>query len=403
MTRILLILPEVPWPPVTGGKRAHLATITRLLEYGCTVKIVACNIDTSDEDVSDFLAGPHGSYTTIIPTASPARSKTRWQLIRSFFIALISIYPSHYIHLRRSAARSVIATKLQNESFDCVWVDHLYALAMAPEIGNGARLVLSTQNIESDLTIESAKQAPWGFRKAKRYIDYLKVAFWEPRLLSRANAIVTLSSKDAETIEERYGFRVVGALFPFSREPESKWLPPKVPILTFVGSYDFPPNQDAIKWIIEHFSHWLFSENPNITIRIIGGGTIPISLRTSAPPNIQFLGKLPDPDFQKILTESSALLSPIVLGSGIKMKIVDSALLGVPIIATTFSSAGLSFIKYALLIENRCSREISKRISQTISNDSALIECSKRTIESLKNLQKSNIDILSRLLLNSKE
>jgi len=398
MKNILLVLPEIPWPPVTGGKRAHLATISRLRENGFNVKILACNTDTDSPSIHEFLASPFGFGATIINTKSPALAKSRLDRFRSLLRAAISLLPSHYVHLHDSQAKKFVQAELENHQIDYVWVDHLYALSMVPEKIKGIPLILSTQNVEADLTEQSVKQAKWGIKKLKRYIDSIKVSYWEPRLLARASTVITLSPSDAEAIRRRYHIDTAGTLIPLSRKPVIKWNPPPTPVLTFVGSFSFAPNQEAITWIIENFSHQMFQTNPAVEIRLVGGGKIPDALKKKAASNIQILGRLSDDDFEVALQTSTALLSPIILGSGIKMKVVDAALLGVPIIATEFSIRGLHFIKSAHVIKNRQSSEISEEISRILSSMDVLVNSSNETNSLLNKVELESLSVIKSIL-----
>jgi len=397
MKNILLVLPEIPWPPVTGGKRAHLATISRLRENGFNVKILACNTDTDSPSIHEFLASPFGFGATIVNTKSPALAKSRLERFRSLLRAAISLLPSHYVHLHDSQAKKFVQTELENHQIDYVWVDHLYALSMVPEKIKGIPLILSTQNVEADLTEQSVKQAKWGIKKLKRYIDSIKVSYWEPRLLARASTVITLSPSDAEAIRRRYHIDTAGTLIPLSRKPVIKWNPPPTPVLTFVGSFSFAPNQEAITWIIEKFSHQMFQTNPAVEIRLVGGGKIPDALKQKAASNIQILGRLSDDDFEVALQTSTALLSPIILGSGIKMKVVDAALLGIPIIATTFSVDGLFFIECAYKIKDRADPAVSANISAIVSEYTVLDRASKNTNRMLKDVERESQELIAQL------
>lgn len=107
--------------------------------------------------------------------------------------------------------------------------------------------------------------------------------------------------------------------------------------LTFVGGYSHIPNQEGIEWFAEKVL-------PNIdcskikAINIVGSGW-PLKYHT-LHPKIHFLGFVER--LQDVL-QGSIVFVPILTGSGMRMKILDAAATGTPIVTTTVGVEGLHF------------------------------------------------------------
>ncbi len=72
---------------------------------------------------------------------------------------------------------------------------------------------------------------------------------------------------------------------------------------------------------------------------LVTGGNPPEEALELAGPNLQFLGYVPD--MQVILNTVRAVVVPTLTGAGLKLKIVEAMLAGVPTVSTTVGAEGI--------------------------------------------------------------
>lgn len=109
--------------------------------------------------------------------------------------------------------------------------------------------------------------------------------------------------------------------------------------LTFLGGYKHVPNSEGVKWLLEEVFPLMSDEA--IRLDIIGPHWPDFSESQSssrvAVTRLGFVEQLED------ALGGSIMLVPILSGSGMRMKILEAAALGVPFITTTVGVEGLQF------------------------------------------------------------
>ena len=112
-------------------------------------------------------------------------------------------------------------------------------------------------------------------------------------------------------------------------------------VLSFVGPAFHSPNYLGVKWFLENCWEKLLLQDASYRLRIIGNW--PEDRRneiTQKFKNVEFAGFVPN--LADALNDT-IMIVPITVGSGIRMKILEAASLGVPFVSTTVGAEGLPF------------------------------------------------------------
>lgn len=113
-------------------------------------------------------------------------------------------------------------------------------------------------------------------------------------------------------------------------------------IVTFVGGFRHPPNQSAAFWGEEICRAFRARTGIQIKYHIVGSCPTPEVL---ALDNGIDTFVFPDvPDVRPYLRESRVLLAPLKYGAGMKGKILDAVLEGVPVLTTSTGNEGFNFL-----------------------------------------------------------
>lgn len=112
--------------------------------------------------------------------------------------------------------------------------------------------------------------------------------------------------------------------------------------LVFIGSPTFFANAYAIDWITERFAPRLLERMPALKIVLIGKGNDRADV--ARPANIVGLGFVDEARLHRLLRHSSGLLSPVIHGSGIKIKVLETIASGCAVYATASSLRGYEFM-----------------------------------------------------------
>lgn len=170
--------------------------------------------------------------------------------------------------------------------------------------------------------------------------------------------------------------------------------------LTFVGPEQHLPNKNGLFWFLENCWADLLS-NGDYSLEVIGAWSKESeSVLTKNYSNIHFCGFV---DNLGAALKGSIMIVPIFEGSGIRMKILESAQLGVPFVSTSVGCMGLLF-------ENRKHCYIADDAKEFVSAIELLKCCDERNRlaknafslvkekYSFEALTKSRVGIISALL-----
>ena len=80
---------------------------------------------------------------------------------------------------------------------------------------------------------------------------------------------------------------------------------------------------------------------PSLSFKVTGKVTGEIRAEMLSYGNVEFPGLLSDADMLKTLADCRCIVSPILSGSGVKIKNIEALQLGIPIVMTEFSARGI--------------------------------------------------------------
>lgn len=167
--------------------------------------------------------------------------------------------------------------------------------------------------------------------RASGRLQQRKLRGAERRTIEGATIVSAAGWSDAEMLRRRTGRDVV-------------WLPTPVqgsaravrPVCSrragFLGNFDYWPNREAFETLCRS---WL----PELTARgwrVVVAGRSSDSLRL--PPGVECLGPLEN--IEDFYGQVDVTLAPIRLGGGIKVKVIESLVHGVPVVASSFALEG---------------------------------------------------------------
>ena len=145
-----------------------------------------------------------------------------------------------------------------------------------------------------------------------------------------------------------------------SRLQVNKKLRPKNHIL-FVGSYLYYPNRLAIKKILKINKKFIKNKLKKFKIVIVGKG-LPFNI-LKRNPNINYFEYLSKKKLNKLLISSKFFLAPLIKSPGTKIKIIETLMLGIPLIVSRQGMVGIKTFKnfnYPIIYKNE--KDMIKKI-----------------------------------------
>ena len=152
--------------------------------------------------------------------------------------------------------------------------------------------------------------------------------------------------------------------------------------LLFVGGFWHAPNSDAVHWFAEHVWPRIRLQSPGVVFRIAGSDPTPEVLALARLPGIEVLGYVPDltPHFDG----ARVFVAPLRFGAGMKGKVGQSMVHGLPVVATAIGAEGMSAVDGQHLLVAESAEDFAERVLSLLEDDKLwrrLQERGRRLIE----------------------
>lgn len=156
----------------------------------------------------------------------------------------------------------------------------------------------------------------------------------EMQLLGQADAIIAIQDIEAKHVKARLPDHTV-LLSPVVCASIDAPQPGAGKSVLFIGS-NTAPNVIGLRWFLEFCWPQIRAENPDAELIVAGGVS---SQFPDGVPRAKFCGIVDD--LAPFYREPSVVISPLTVGSGLKVKVVEALAQGKAIVATTVSVEGM--------------------------------------------------------------
>jgi len=367
--KILFLCNKSPYPPKEGGPMAMNANIEGIIAVGHQVKVLALNTNKyfikPDEIPREYI------------------DKTKIELIYQDlsikpFNAFLNLFSKKSFHVERfiseSFAKKIVET-LEQDKYDIVQLEMLY---MTPYINvirkhSKAKIILRSHNVEHLIweRVTAITENP-----VKRY--YLagltrKLKNYELNAINKYDGIATISKKDAEFYLKNNSFVPVEDIS-FGVDMDQYEVSSEsfeFPSLFHLGSMNWMPNEEGIKWFIETTWSMVSEKYPELKF-YLAGRMMPEWLEKLSIENIEVLGEVEDA--QEFINSKAIMIVPLFSGSGIRIKIIEGMALGKAIISTEIGAEGIAYTHGLNILIANTPEEFLKAVEKFVSSKVYCVE-----------------------------
>jgi glycosyltransferase involved in cell wall biosynthesis len=335
---ILQICNKSPYPPKEGGPIAMYNLAEGLIDAGHKVTVLAINTPKYFVDING-LPEDYRNCTSF--------SAVYIDTSLRFLGAFINLFSSGSYHVERFDSQAMhqrIAEILQEKKFDVIQLETIYIGPYIETIRrySNARIVLRAHNIEHLIWQRIAKTTKNPLKRM--YLSYLadKLRKYETSLFRRVDGIACISDIDAQFIKGVWSTVPVETI-PFGMKvPEKMSAQEYFGDLTFfhLGSMDWMPNQEGIRWFLDCCMPLLAKEFPNNRIRL-AGRNMPAWVYDYTYSNLEIVGEVDDA--LAFIGKQHVMFVPLFSGSGVRIKIIEGMAMGKAIISTIIGAEGIEY------------------------------------------------------------
>ena len=318
--------------------------ITGLLDAGHQVKILAANnekFNVSEADIPEEYKQKTG--IELIDVDLRVRPMK----------ALLNLFTSKSYHVERFISKEFknrLAEVLEKEHFDVVQLEMLY---MAPYVEtirehSKAMIVLRAHNVEHKIWERIAKETK--FFVKRWYINHLANTLknYELSALETVDGIAAITRKDAAYFRKFCSKPIID--IPYGVYPEEFTPNSEIegkPKFYHIGSMNWMPNEEGIRWFIDEVLPKTVEKVPDFVYHL-AGRNMPEWLTALKNPHVDVIGEVPDA--KEFVANHDVAIVPLLAGSGIRIKIIESMAMGKTVITTRVGAEGILYDEEVNLI-----------------------------------------------------
>ncbi len=335
--KILLLCNKPPYPASEGGPMAMNSIITGLLDAGHQVKVLAVNNEkykVSEADIpEDYKRKTSIELIDVDLRVRPLK-------------ALVNLFTNKSYHVERFISKEFktrLAEVLEKEHFDVVQLEMLYMMPYVETIRehSKAMIVLRAHNVEHKIWERIAKETR--FFVKRWYINHLASTLknYELSALETVDGIAAITRKDAAYFRKYCSKPIID--IPYGVYPEEFTPKSEIegqPKFYHIGSMNWMPNEEGIRWFIEEVLPKTVEKVPDFVYHL-AGRNMPEWLTVLKNPHVDVIGEVPDA--KAFVAENDVAIVPLLAGSGIRIKIIESMAMGKTVITTRVGAEGILY------------------------------------------------------------
>lgn len=422
---VLFVLPWLPYPLSSGGHQAIFNGIKAVCKDVKVFVTFPSYIPVQTSNVEDFRKAI-GSEIEVLPYIYPQQETPKY---KKFLLSLYTPLWRVKVSFRKLMLHSEEAYKeglgdwktifrLPDDRFishvlhvisekhidivQCEMVEMLSSGQFLPSTVKKIFVHHELSFVKHQLILNKRKEISF---KDKAELQYLKTV--EHTLLESFDGIVTLSSIDTNKLLDLCLRTPIFTSFAITNPPSRTDLTIDYNhVVSFVGPQFHTPNYDGLTWFIENCWSPLMQLDPLLTLKIIGKWEKDtVSHICSHNKRIEFVGYADD-----LASElyGTTMIVPILVGSGIRMKILEAASIGIPFVSTSVGAEGIPVEngKHCFIADSPCEFiDAIMKLSNNIKRKAFVSNARQLIIESysLDALRENRLGIYQKVYRNEKQ
>ena len=335
--RILQLCNKPPYPPIDGGSKAMHNLTRGLLAAGPQVKVLCISTPKQplipEEVPKDYAERTRIEGVFVDTTVNIVDAFTDLVTADNYNISRF-FSPDMDIRLIRL---------LTEETFDVVQLESLFMTPYIPTLRRytKARIVLRSHNLEHVIQDRIATGEKSFLKRPYRRFLAKQLQAYEMAVLDQVDGVAAISPSDADHFKT-HGTHTPVVSIPFGVDLAEYELVPSRPatrpIFFHLGSMDWLPNEEGIRWLLSSVWPRVVSKRPDARLHL-AGNKMPADLLATELPGLTVKGRVNNA--QAWMNGRQVMLVPLFSAGGMRVKIIEGMALGKAIISTTVGAEGI--------------------------------------------------------------
>jgi glycosyltransferase involved in cell wall biosynthesis len=373
----------MPFPPTDGGAIATLAMIKGFSKAGNNVTVLAMNTHKHSYEVEKLPAELtqdiqwHTCYVDI--SIKPPEM---------LYNLLFSDVPYNAKRFISNTYRNRLNSILKENSFDIIQLEGLFLYPYISTIRKSSNALISfrAHNVEQEIWKRTVRNQNPGIKRIYNRLLSVRMQRMEKRSLSKFDLLVPITERDGHILDflgnQSPVFVAPMGIEMTEFEASVYELHPNHNTLYFIGSLDWQPNQEGILWFIDKVWGNILKDYPEAEFHIAGRNA-PTSFKHKLNrKNVVFHGQVENAaEFSK---KYNIMISPLLTGSGMRVKLVEAMALRKPIVSTYIGAEGIPAVNQTHMYLAHNEKDFSENVVELLKSPEKcrlLAENSRKLVE----------------------
>lgn len=329
----LVLTPQLPWPLDDGGRLGLHQMIWSLARSYDTTLLSMVRDDFPISSAMPEWVTPSLRVRTVRHTPPP-----QW---RAAFDGSFGRWPYTLARYRSLAFSTAVREEVARISPRVVLINHLHLAPYAEDVATGFT-VLREHNLETRWLQRLAARAPRPWVRAFAGFQAHRMRRAEAELCGSVDLVLAINDEEAALIREWQPAAQVEVV-PVGIDParfECRQ-PSEPPVVLLTGAFGWGPNADGARRFLAEGWPRVRARIPSARLRLVGKDLPPALADFAREVDAEPVGYVENiaPEF----ATATLMVVPLWVGAGLRVKIVEAALAGLPVVSTPMAAEGLKF------------------------------------------------------------
>jgi sugar transferase (PEP-CTERM/EpsH1 system associated) len=237
--------------------------------------------------------------------------------------------------------QAAIDQAVEQERYDLIWYEG--SILAGYRVPAGIPVVIDEHNLEFELCWRTYQRTRPGLRKLYNRLEAQRLKPVELKRCQEASLVCLTSEREYSELT-RLLPSCVAAVVPNGVDT-SHFSPPAPEEedeyhIVFSGSMDYYPNTDAVLFFARHCWPLIRAALPQARWTIVGKNPPPSVHNLAQLPGVYVTGSVKD--VRPYLTSASLTIAPLLIGSGTRLKILESFAMGKAVVSSRLGCEGIN-------------------------------------------------------------
>ncbi len=253
--------------------------------------------------------------------------------LRKIFNFIFKLQSPRITHYKSKEFKEALDKKLKIFQPDFIYVEHLLMMQYLLNIKTSAKIIFFNDESNSFLAENNLRGSIY------EKLRNIRLSKMDIEACNKSDFIFTITQEE-EVFLKNKGIRNVNSIA-YGIDPiyySFDWKRPSENSILFLGDFSHYPNREAIRILCNKILPLILKHN--VRLKIVGRNTLRIknyiSENVSIYENVE--------DVRKFYCNSSIFVAPLFCGAGLRVKILEAALCGIPLLISNTANLGINFL-----------------------------------------------------------